>query len=33
MAGGARDSAVDLSQQAKTLKLEVDGFIMSVRAG
>jgi methyl-accepting chemotaxis protein len=33
MAGDARDSAVDLSQQAETLKREVDGFIMSVRAG
>jgi hypothetical protein len=28
-----RDSAVDLSQQAETLKRDVDGFIMSVRAG
>ena len=26
-------SAVDLSQQAETLKRGVDGFIMSVRAG
>lgn len=33
MASDARDSAVDLSQQAETLKREVDGFIMSVRAG
>ena len=33
MAGDARDAAVDLSQQAETLKREVDGFIMSVRAG
>jgi methyl-accepting chemotaxis protein len=32
MASDARDSAVDLSQQAETLKREVDGFIMSVRA-
>lgn len=32
MARDARDSAVDLSQQAETLKREVDGFIMSVRA-
>ena len=31
MASDARDSAVDLSQQAETLKREVDGFIMSVR--
>ena len=33
MAGDARDSAVDLLQQAETLKREVDGFIMSVRTG
>ena len=32
MASDARDSAVDLSQQAETLKREVDGFILSVRA-
>jgi methyl-accepting chemotaxis protein len=32
MASDARDSAVDLSQQAEILKREVDGFIMSVRA-
>jgi methyl-accepting chemotaxis protein len=32
MASDARDSAADLSQQAETLKREVDGFIMSVRA-
>jgi methyl-accepting chemotaxis protein len=32
MAGDARDAAVELSQQAETLKREVDGFIMSVRA-
>ena len=32
MASDARNSAVDLSQQAETLKREVDGFIMSVRA-
>ncbi len=32
MASDARDSAVDLSQQAETLKREVDGFIVSVRA-
>jgi methyl-accepting chemotaxis protein len=32
MACDARDSAVDLSQQADTLKREVDGFIVSVRA-
>jgi methyl-accepting chemotaxis protein len=31
MASDARDSAFDLSQQAETLKREVDGFIMSVR--
>jgi methyl-accepting chemotaxis protein len=33
LASDARDSAVDLSQQAETLKREIDGFIMSVRAG
>jgi methyl-accepting chemotaxis protein len=32
MASDARDAAVDLSQQAETLKKEVDGFILSVRA-
>ena len=32
MAVEARDSAVDLSQQAETLKREVDEFIVSVRA-
>lgn len=32
LAGDARDSAVDLSQQAETLKREIDGFILSVRA-
>jgi methyl-accepting chemotaxis protein len=32
MANDARDSAAELSQQAETLKREVDGFIMSVRA-
>jgi methyl-accepting chemotaxis protein len=32
MAGDARDAAADLSQQAETLKREVDGFIMSVKA-
>jgi methyl-accepting chemotaxis protein len=32
MASDARDSAVDLSRQAETLKREVDGFIVSVRA-
>ena len=32
MAADARDSAVDLSQQAETLKREVDEFIVSVRA-
>jgi len=32
MANDARESAVDLSQQAETLKREVDGFIVSVRA-
>ena len=32
MATEARDSAVDLSQQAETLKREVDEFIVSVRA-
>ncbi|MGA9089641.1 MAG: HAMP domain-containing methyl-accepting chemotaxis protein [Bradyrhizobium sp.] len=32
MASEARDSAVDLSQQAETLKREVDGFIISVKA-
>ncbi|MGY3608316.1 MULTISPECIES: methyl-accepting chemotaxis protein [unclassified Bradyrhizobium] len=32
MAGEAKDSAVDLSQQADILKREVDGFIASVRA-
>jgi len=32
MAAEARDSAVDLSQQAETLKREVDEFIVSVRA-
>jgi len=32
MASDARDSAVDLSQQAETLKREVDGFIVSVKA-
>ena len=32
MAAEARDSAVDLSQQAETLKREVDAFIVSVRA-
>jgi methyl-accepting chemotaxis protein len=32
MANDARDAAVELSQQAETLKREVDGFIMSVRA-
>ncbi|MGY3614286.1 methyl-accepting chemotaxis protein [Bradyrhizobium sp. USDA 10063] len=33
MAGEAKDSAVDLSQQADILKREVEGFIASVRAG
>jgi methyl-accepting chemotaxis protein len=32
MAAEARDSAVDLSRQAETLKREVDEFIVSVRA-
>jgi methyl-accepting chemotaxis protein len=32
MADDARDAAVDLSQQAETLKREVHGFIASVRA-
>jgi methyl-accepting chemotaxis protein len=32
MASDARDSAIDLSQQAETLKREVDGFIVSVKA-
>ncbi|MDB5654199.1 MAG: methyl accepting chemotaxis protein [Tardiphaga sp.] len=32
MAGYARDSAVDLSQQAEILKREVDDFIVSVKA-
>jgi methyl-accepting chemotaxis protein len=32
MASDARDSAFDLSQQAETLKREVDGFIVSVKA-
>ena len=32
MASEARDSAVELSQQAETLKREVDEFIRSVRA-
>jgi len=32
LAGDARDAAVDLSQQAETLKREVDGFILSVQA-
>ena len=32
MASDARDAAVELSQQAETLKREVDGFITSVRA-
>ncbi len=32
LASDARDAAVDLSQQAETLKREVDGFIMSVKA-
>jgi len=32
MAGDARDAAVDLSQQAETLKREVDAFIISVKA-
>ena len=32
MAAEARDSAVELSQQAETLKREVDNFIVSVRA-
>ncbi|QWG21830.1 HAMP domain-containing protein [Bradyrhizobium sediminis] len=32
LASDARDSAVDLSQQAETLKREIDGFILSVRA-
>ncbi len=32
MASDARDSAVDLSRQAETLKREVDGFIVSVKA-
>ncbi len=32
MAGEAKDSAVDLSQQADILKREVEGFIASVRA-
>ena len=32
MASDARDAAVDLSQQAETLKREVEGFILSVRA-
>jgi methyl-accepting chemotaxis protein len=33
MASDARDAAVYLSQQAEILKREVDGFIMSVKAG
>jgi methyl-accepting chemotaxis protein len=33
MAGEAKDSAIDLSQQADILKREVEGFIASVRAG
>src|SRR5436305_717963 len=32
MAAEAGESAVDLSQQAETLKREVDAFIVSVRA-
>jgi methyl-accepting chemotaxis protein len=32
MAGEAKDSAIDLSQQADILKREVEGFIASVRA-
>jgi hypothetical protein len=32
MAAEARDSAVDLSRQAETLKRLVDEFIVSVRA-
>jgi methyl-accepting chemotaxis protein len=32
LAGDARDAAVDLSQQAETLKREVDAFIISVKA-
>jgi methyl-accepting chemotaxis protein len=32
MAGGARDAAAELSEQAETLKREVDGFIQSVKA-
>jgi len=32
MAAEARDSAVHLSQQAETLKREVDAFIVSIRA-
>jgi methyl-accepting chemotaxis protein len=32
MASDARDSAVDLSRQAETLKREVDSFIVSVKA-
>jgi methyl-accepting chemotaxis protein len=32
LASDARDAAVDLSQQAETLKREVDGFITSVKA-
>lgn len=32
MANDARDSAVELSRQAETLKREVDGFILGVRA-
>jgi methyl-accepting chemotaxis protein len=32
MAGDARDAAVDLSQQAETLKREVNAFIISVKA-
>lgn len=33
MAGEAKDSAIELSQQADILKREVEGFIASVRAG
>jgi methyl-accepting chemotaxis protein len=32
MANDARDAAAELSQQAETLKREVDGFILSVKA-
>jgi methyl-accepting chemotaxis protein len=32
MASDARDAAAELSQQAETLKREVDGFILSVKA-